>query len=277
MNTDVEDYYEKNNSKFKSFGIDTDNKNIHQPLWSKETKSALQASNYSNELILDQIENFSDSKKDISILDLGCGFGATLSFLLTKTPRDKQLNYKGITISQFQAHYCKEKLTETVAITCGDFQSLSKFYSKIDIIYAVESVVHSPDVQSLMKEIKKVLNPGGLFIMIDDFIDSDIDKKSDLSLIKNYKDNWFTHGITTLKEFNSLAKQEGFEEMHSSSLRPLIKQSIKGVLGRFFYQIGYRNSGNMYCKSIIGGAARQNALLKRLLDYRIVVLMKELE
>jgi 2-polyprenyl-3-methyl-5-hydroxy-6-metoxy-1,4-benzoquinol methylase len=269
---DVKKYYEKNSSKFKNFGIDPIGGNIHQPLWGESVNNKREATNYSNQLIHDYIKQYTSTRDTkFSVLDLGCGFGATLKFLSDTLNSNSLIDYTGITISSYQAQQAQKNLNYGASIICDDFQKISEHNKKYNIVYAIESIVHSPDIAELLKGIKKILKEDGVFIIIDDFISSTHNSDANY-LIEDYKHNWFTNGITESSQFIRIANSVGFKLIRSVSLSSLIRQSFKGIMGRFIYSLGIRKSSNMYLKSIIGGAARQNALIQGLLDYKMIIL-----
>jgi len=270
MSRNIRRYYEQNDKKFRRWGIDPRDHNIHQPLWDNGIKTKRQAVNYANDLVLEMIKGtISGGKNRTKVLDLGSGFGATISYILSNADKDA-LECYGITISKAQADFAREKLGERTKIVCGDFHYLSRYFEGLDIVYAIESVVQSRDISVLLGEIASVLKSNGRFMVIDDFIaDENKSDFRDRRIIQDYKANWFADGLMDFNGFQSLAGKNGLILKSSDILNPYVKWYLKSAVTTLLYSAGLRHSENLYIKSLIGGGARQLAITKGLLNYRI--------
>lgn len=268
-------YYEQNDNKFRRWGIDARDHNIHQPLWGAGTKTKRQAANYSNDLVLKIIkDNISGEKDRIKVLDLGSGFGATINHIRSSVDEDA-VELSGITISSLQADFASEKLGQNVRVVCGDYHFLSRHFKEMDIIYAIESIVHSRDISGLLCEISSVLAANGLFVVIDDFIGCEkMSGTNHRKIIQDYKENWFVDGLMDFNAFQQIAGENGLILERSDNLNVFVKWYIRSAMTTLLYLGGLRHSENLYIKSLIGGGARQLAIKKGLLDYRIALFRK---
>jgi len=275
MSRNIRRYYEQNDKKFRRWGIDTRDHNIHQPLWGSGTQTKRQAANYANDLVLRSIKEAIPAGKGRSkILDLGSGFGATIQYILSNADKDA-LECYGITISRTQADFAREKLGERARIVCGDFHHLSRYFEGMDIVYAIESVVQSRDISFLLDEISRVLKSDGRFVVIDDFIaDENKSDFRDRRIIQDYKANWFADGLMDFNGFRGLARKNGLLLKSSDILNPYVKWYLKSAATTLLYATGLRHSDHLYLKSLIGGGARQLAIKKGLLKYRIAQFTK---
>ena len=268
-------YYEHNDKKFRRLGIDTRDHNIHQPLWDGNTKTKRQAANYANHLVLRIIEDtLTEAKNRIKILDLGSGFGATINYIKSNVDADA-LELSGITISRVQAGFARKKLGEKIRVVCEDYHHLSRYFRGVDIVYAIESVVQARDISVLLHEVSRVLKPNGLLVVIDDFMDDERDSEfADRRIIRDYQANWFADGLMDAKHFQTLAGKNGLLLKRADNLSPYVKWYMKSRMTAFLYLAGLRHSDNLYLKSLIGGGARQLAIKKGILNYRMAVFTK---
>lgn len=275
MSRNIRRYYEHNDKKFRRWGIDPRDHNIHQPLWDNGIKTKRQAANYANDLVLEMIKGAISGGNDrIKVLDLGSGFGATICYILSNADIDALQCY-GITISRIQADFARGKLGEGAKIVCGDFHYLSRYFEGMDIVYAIESVVQSRDMSVLLGEISKVLKTNGRFVVIDDFIADE--KQSDFRdkrIIQDYKANWLADGLMDSEHFETLAGKNGLLQKKADNLTPYVKWNLRSRVTALLYLAGLRHSDNLYLKSLIGGGARQLAIRKGILDYRMAVFTK---
>lgn len=272
VSQNIRRYYEHNDKKFRRLGIDTRDQNIHQPLWDGNTKTKRQAANYSNDLVLKIIQDSISGEKDrIRVLDLGSGFGATIHYIRSRFD-ESALEFYGITISRTQADIAREKLGGSANIVCGDYHYLSRYFENMDTVYAIESVVQSRDTSVLLGEISRVLKTNGQFVVVDDFInDEKMIDIMDRRIIQDYKANWFAEGLMDFNDFQEIAGKNGLILTSFDNLSPHVKWYMKSALTTLLYMAGLRHSENLYTKSLIGGGARQLAIKKGLLNYRIAL------
>lgn len=103
-------------------------------------------------------------KPGMKVLDVGCGVGGPLR----EMARFSGANVLGINYNEHQVarvnHYCKkwglDKITGAVQ---GNFLDMPFEAQQFDAAYSVEAACHAPKPQDVMKEIFRVLKPGGVY------------------------------------------------------------------------------------------------------------------
>ena len=109
-----------------------------------------------------------------TILDIGCGGGATLKRLLK---RSKDAQVYGIDISEESVAKAKkvnaDNLDKQVFVTQGSAEKLPYEDGKFDLITAVETVYFWPNLPNCLKEVKRVMKPGGRFAIMVEVLESD--------------------------------------------------------------------------------------------------------
>lgn len=110
----------------------------------------------------------------MTMLDIGCGGGATLQRLLK---RSKKAKVYGIDISEESVAKAKkinaEALDKQVFVTQGSAEKLPYDDGMFDVITAVETVYFWPNLPHCLKEVRRVLKPGGRFAIMIEVLDSD--------------------------------------------------------------------------------------------------------
>ena len=110
----------------------------------------------------------------MTMLDIGCGGGATLQRLLK---RSKDAKVYGIDISEESVAKAKkinaEALDKQVFVTQGSAEKLPYDDGMFDVITAVETVYFWPNLPHCLKEVRRVLKPGGRFAIMIEVLDSD--------------------------------------------------------------------------------------------------------
>ena len=110
----------------------------------------------------------------MTMLDIGCGGGATLKRLLKRSPGGKVY---GIDISEESVTKAKDlnkqQLGRQVFVEQGSADSLPWENQKFDVVTAVETVYFWPDLPKCFQEVKRVLKPGGQFAIMLEVIEGD--------------------------------------------------------------------------------------------------------
>lgn len=108
----------------------------------------------------------------MKVLDAGCGVGGPALSLAKRF----EVQIEGITISDNQVAYAEEnkaraELRGSVNFSQKDFHLLDEYYPEnhFDIIYFLESLVHSNDPERVIRAVRKVLKPQGVLYIKDLF------------------------------------------------------------------------------------------------------------
>lgn len=107
-------------------------------------------------------------KPNMRIADVGCGLGGTLG-LLNDELDDVELI--GLNIDPRQIEYARERVIprarNRVQFVVGDACSLPFDDQSLDVIISVECIFHFPSRKKYFSEVKRVLKPGGRFVVSD--------------------------------------------------------------------------------------------------------------
>ena len=109
-----------------------------------------------------------------TMLDIGCGGGATLRRLLK---RSKNAQVYGIDISEESVAKAikvnADVIDKQVFVQQGSAAELPYEDGKFDLVTAVETVYFWPNLPSCLQEVRRVLKPGGHFAIMVEVIDTD--------------------------------------------------------------------------------------------------------
>jgi sterol 24-C-methyltransferase len=113
-------------------------------------------------LISECIEK-SDAK---SILELAAGKAATTKYLATKNP---SIAFTGLDLPNGQLDTSSSR-NKNLNLVEGDYHNLSQFSDKsFDIVYIIEALCHARSKAAVIKEVERVLKPGGMFVVFDGY------------------------------------------------------------------------------------------------------------
>lgn len=156
-------YYESMNMALKR--LDNEYTMLHYPLYAKESDSFFQA----QKNLTDYCISLLDPIKNKVILEIGCGNGVQALYI---NANYFPLMITGIDINNANIEIAnKEKdrtNTQNVKFLAGNAQNLSHISSNsVDVLINIESAFHYPDKPAFLKEINRVLIPGGQYLIAD--------------------------------------------------------------------------------------------------------------
>lgn len=115
---------------------------------------------------VEQMLQWSGAQSPAKILDVGCGIGGTSRYLAAKF-RESQVT--GITLSKNQVRrgteLAKERGLDNVNFRVMDALAMEFPDNSFDLVWACESGEHMPDKAAYIKEMTRVLKPGGTLVV----------------------------------------------------------------------------------------------------------------
>jgi ubiquinone/menaquinone biosynthesis C-methylase UbiE len=136
---------------------------LHYPLYRKNYESLDERQKNLSEFCFSLIENWQREH----ILEVGCGNGTQALFLVEnyKTGRVTaiDLNEENIRLAREMG-----KDHENISYHVDNAQMLSSVEdNSVDILVCIESAFHYPDKEAFLRQVKRVLKPGGEFLIAD--------------------------------------------------------------------------------------------------------------
>jgi MPBQ/MSBQ methyltransferase len=170
----------------------------------------------------------------VTIADFGCGLGATLRYGAKKFP---SANFKGITIVPWQVEKANElsaqsKATPSIEIIEGDYCNTNFESNSLDGIIAIESSCYAggPNKSDLLKEIHRVLKPGGRFTISDGFIKKNIPEEGFLGQVyRQLCNSWALTELGNIHEVQSYLKHLNFDDLRIEEISMNVAPSVAHV------------------------------------------------
>lgn len=109
-----------------------------------------------------QPDSISELIKDgDSVLEFGFGQGSNIFYLARRHPK---ATFYGIDLSPMR----RKDIPENVHLYRADYCNLQQFDDcSVDVMYAIETIVHNSDKERIYREVQRVLKPGGRMVVYD--------------------------------------------------------------------------------------------------------------
>ncbi|KAG7362824.1 methyltransferase domain containing protein [Nitzschia inconspicua] len=208
------------------------------------------------------------STQSLRVMDAGCGLGAGLMWMEQHAP---QWNLTGYTISEEQHKFISETLPpHRFQARLQSFDDLSgEKHNNLDVIYSIEALIHSENMEATLQEWTQHLSPGGVIVLIDDFLASDANKTE--QSVKDFAKSWLANSLVSIPELTLMAQSMGLELVEDRDLVEEYK----------IIEVNYRNKkpviqpfGGRTHQGWMGSKWRQRLTVEGKLKYDLVVLKK---
>lgn len=273
----VRKYYDDNTGRFLMWGKGERTFNIHGALWHPEVKSLAEAMHYSDELVAREIERCPYPVN--RVLDLGCGVGGSIFYLVRRLSRVR--SFTGISLSPLQIDTARQRIPKSqknrIQFEEGCFLQLPTDRFKADFSYSIEAFTHCPDPDIFFAVQAGLLPPGGRLAIVDDCLSDEIGLTSrQMRLLGRYRRNWLLPGLRGLTALTSLAEEKGFRLIKDQNLTPYLRlgRPRDRAISWLVKFLGPLMERGTYLRSLLGGDARQKCYLEGLIHYRLLVFEK---
>ncbi|WP_296316969.1 SAM-dependent methyltransferase [Winogradskyella sp. UBA3174] len=124
-----------------------------------------------NQMNSQVLKRLNINKAKNRLIDLGCGMGGTMRYALKQY---KNVIAYGVTLSNFQLQQGNELLKGKNGIILKENYNNTSFQSNsFDSAVAIESFCHSGHNKNSLKEVYRILKPGGRLVIADAFLKKD--------------------------------------------------------------------------------------------------------
>ena len=267
-------YYDRNTPSFVALGQGGGVGAIHRAVWGPGVSNLAEAFHFVDEQIAAAISRIPGVSPAPHLVDLGCGVGASLCYLARRLP----IRGTGITVSPVQAAMATRAIREanlSDRLVCmeGDYNDLPRGIPPADLAYAIESFVHGPSPERFFDECRRLIRPGGLLIICDDFR-RPVDHPDAAQTVDRFCAGWHINTLLTAQELRAMARTAGFEHESTLDLSPWleINRTRDWFISLFLALFGWLPLENTRLGHLAGGRALQTCLQRGWVGYELVVL-----
>lgn len=196
---------------------------IHYGFWDKKVNSFPESLKRMNEVMAQTAEIKSSDK----VLDAGCGVGGSSIFLSSTFGCE----VTGISLSEQQInearkHSEKKGLDHLLRFEVMNYMATEFADSSFDVVWCCESSCYADDKQAFIKEVYRLLKPGGRLIVADGFV-TQIENNQH-PVIKNWLGGWMVNYLETPEKFQAFMRESGFVEINFKDIsREVFRSSLR--------------------------------------------------
>jgi MPBQ/MSBQ methyltransferase len=169
-------------------------------------------------------------QNDATVVDSGCGTGATARALVRHNPT---ANVIGLNIVESHLEMGKELNKGHISgnrinLVHSDFHSTPLENSVADGVYAMESACHSHNKAQWIAEMKRILKPGARLVITDCFLRNPAKpmRNSSRWAYNLFRKCWSVPHLAEIKLFETMLSDEGFDEIAIEDIRWKVAPSV---------------------------------------------------
>ena len=264
-------YYDRHTASFVRFG--QGGGSIHRAVWGPGTSTRDQAFHYVDDQIARLVGRLLTTARTAHVVDLGCGVGASLSYLAQRLP----VRGTGITLSPVQAAIARQRIAEaglSGRVECieGDYCDLPSTLAPADVAYAIESFVHGPMPERFFEQCGRLLRPGGLLVVCDD-VKRPVTAPTSARALEQFTKGWHINSLLEGGELRALAERAGFDLESTVDLTSFleIRRGRDRMIGLLLRLLEWLPLDADRFDHVIGGHALQTCLADGCIGYDFLV------
>lgn len=147
---------------------------VHWGLWPRFRGASVNDGEFADAMrrLDDHVADGAALADGMTVADVGCGFGGTLSRLCDRLP---DARFVGVNIDHRQL---VEAVKSRANFVCADGCALPLRGESFDAVLAVECIFHFPSRLGFLHEAGRILKPGGR-VSLSDFVPFDVNERED--------------------------------------------------------------------------------------------------
>jgi len=168
--------------------------------------------------------------KQLRILDMGCGLGATLRSI---AQRLSSPDLKGITLVPWQleqGQVLNQALpaAASIALTLGDYEQTNEPAESVDAVYAIESSCYARGASksAFLKEAHRLLRPGGRIVVADGFLGPGRLRGPQKRILRTLCDCWAIDTLGEIEPFRQEMERIGFRDIVIEQAQARVTPSV---------------------------------------------------
>lgn len=217
------------------------------------------------------------------VLELGCGKGFNTSRLANK---NKTSQFYGIDISEAQLNYARKttKNTTNLSYFKRDFQNTEFDNDTFDVVFAIESVCYSEDLDGLLKEVNRIIKKGGKFVIYDAFRTPNLENRSNTikDSVSLCEKAMAVNSFFSIFDWIKTSESNGFEVTQNDDISLAVMPNLKKlyascknfIKNKFKARVIYKIAPSDIIKTSISGIFMPHTIMQKTVSYNRIIMTK---
>ena len=219
---DIIKYYEDCDIDYRTiWGTDV-NYGLHYGFYDRDHRNHHQAVLNQNRVLADK----AGIKPGDRVLDCGCGIGGSCLWLAQNRGAEcVGLNITAAQLKQARRLVKEKNLEDKVTFYERDFCYTEFPDNSFDVVWGMEAMSYAQDKHQLVKEVFRVLKPGGRIATSDGWMNDISPNKSLDKEVCEWLDTWAVPHLAGISEFEGYLQQEGFKNIQFTDAYDMVMPS----------------------------------------------------
>ena len=269
----VRRYYDRNTGAFVAHGEGGAAGALHRAVWAPGVADADGAFHHVDDRLIALLRDLPATGRPVHVVDLGCGVGGSLCHLAARRP----IRGTGLTLSPVQVRHAARRiraagLSDRVRCIEADYCAPPPDLPPADLAYAVESLVHAPDPARFLAACARMVRPGGLLAVCDDFLRPARHPAAPRTVAR-FRRGWRINTLLHPRELRALAERAGFEHVSTDDLTPYLRlgRPRDRAAALFVALCGWLPLDRTRFGHLVGGTALQTCLAQGWIGYDLAL------
>lgn len=232
---DIADYYDQTEVHYRRGWQLSKSMALHYGYWTPNTRTLADALRQMNV----EMASLAAINENDTILDAGCGVGGSCVYLASQ----HSCHAYGISLSATQinracANAQLHGVSERTNFSVQDYTKTSFHDATFDVAWALESSGSATNKIAFIKEMYRVLKPGGRLVIGDWYRTRDTYNPKEENILMIMLRGQAVSDICTLEELNTMMSSTGFTNIRTRNINTHIKRSsfyiFMGAISMFF-------------------------------------------
>jgi tocopherol O-methyltransferase len=251
---------------------------MHMGYWDETTRTFPQALARENEVLAAK----AGVQPGDRVLDAGSGVGGSAIYLA------KTLGCRvwGVTLSARQVESARRNarrhgVADLTRFSVMDFSHTSFGAQSFDVVWAVESMCYAQRKGDFVREMHRLLKPGGRLVVADGFAVASAYRGRDARIMRRWLDAWGIEELATRSDFERHLHSSGFSDVGFEDATRNVQPSSRRLYLHSLYGLPLSKVGELFglrrpiqTQNVIGSLYLYRARMRDLARYLIALARK---